>query len=280
MPVVNPALVNPLSPSEGPCAWPIDTSCCPDWDTYTPELQASATAWATDILWPLSGRRFGPCEITVRPCGSTCNFAGGWMTWPVALDGGNAAAAGGWFPFVDQTGVWRNCGCAGVCSCSARCEVFLPGPVAGITEVMIDGIVIPAESYRVDNQELLVRTDGECWPECQDMNLDADPVTGIDTFSVTYSRGTPVPVSGQIAAGILACDFAKTCLTGCKLPGNLSSLSRQGIEVTAIDPTDLLEDGLTGIAQVDTWLRAVNPYKLRERSRLYSPDLNYQRMPG
>lgn len=259
-----------------PCAWTINTNCVADWDTTDPDLQADATAWATQILWALTGRQFGTCDVTVRPCGGGCH-SGGWMTWPVLLDGGNAAAAGGWFPFVDQSGTWRNCGCAAACNCSARCEVWLPGPVAAITSVVVDGVTIDPSAYRVDNGSLLVRQDGACWPDCQDFNLSGTAPDDENTFLVTYQRGTPVPVAGQIAAGLLAGDFIKSCTTGCKLPGNLSSLSRQGVEVSLADPTDELNDGLTGVPQVDQWIRSVNPAKLTSRMKVYSGDLNYPR---
>lgn len=264
------------TPQTAPCDWPLDTGCCAEWAGYDPAVQASATAWATQILWALSGRQFGLCEVTVRPCGSSCRFPGGWMTFPVQADGGNAAAAGGWFPFVDAAGAWRNCGCPGACTCAARCEVLLPGPVSSVTEVFVDGVLVPATSYRVDNGLILVRTDGECWPECQDFD-HSDPAD-VDTFHVTYQRGAAVPLAGRTAAGILACDFAKTCTTGCTLPGNLQSLTRQGIDVQMVDPASVLEGGLTGISQVDLWIRSVNPDALRGRVRMYSPDLVMPRM--
>lgn len=265
------------TPQTAPCAWTIDTGCCEDeWAAYDPAVQANATAWATQILWALTGRQFGLCEITVRPCGSSCRFPGGWMTFPVTGDGGNMAAAGGWVPFVDASGAWRNCGCPGMCSCSARCEVLLPGPVSSVTEVHVDGALVPADAYRVDNNQILVRTDGECWPQCQD--FDHSDLVDVDTFHVVYERGTAVPLAGQIAAGILACDFAKTCTTGCVLPGNLQSLNRQGVDVQMVDPSTILGDGLTGISQVDQWIRAVNPYSLKGRVQTYSPDLAMPRM--
>jgi hypothetical protein len=215
--------------------------------------------------------------VTVRPCGGGCRM-GGYMSWPVTSDGNFGGAGFSWTPFIDQSGQWRNCACPGACSCSARCEVWLPGPVASVSEVVVDGAIVPPGAYRVDNNNMLVRQDGECWPECQDFDLSAvDPDTE-NTFVVTYSRGTAVPVAGQIAAGILACDFAKSCDTGCKLPGNLASLTRQGIEVTVADPTDVLNAGLTGISQVDQWIRAVNPNHLPGRMRVYSPDVNIPRM--
>ena len=262
--------------AEEPCDWPINTNCCPDWDTYTPGLQSDATAWATEVLWALTGRRFGECTVLARPCGGGCHN-GGYMTWPVYLSGNSGAVGATWIPFVDGAGVWRNCACVGACSCAARCEVWLPGPVASITEVVVDGVIVPSTAYRIDNGNILVRQDGECWPECQDFNLSAvDPDTE-NTFVVTYTRGTPVPMAGQIAAGMLACDFAKSCTTGCKLPGNLASLTRQGVEVTMADPTDELNAGLTGVHFVDQWIRAVNPNELGSRSRVASLDVSLPR---
>lgn len=265
------------TPTDGPCApWPVNTDCCAtEWETYTPEQQTDAVTWASYILWAATGRRFGTCPVTVRPCGAGCVHGGGYMTWPVRLGSSNTAAAGPWIPYVDGGGTWRNCACPGSCSCSARCQVLLPGPVSSITEVTVDAVIVDPSGYRVDNLSTLVRTDGECWPTCQDFNVTG-PAEG--TFEVVYERGTAVPLAGQIAAGKLACDYAKSCATGCVLPGNLSSLTRQGTEVTMVDPTEVLQAGLTGIHEVDLFIQSANPYRLRERSRLYSPDISYPRV--
>lgn len=176
-------------------------------------------------------------------------------------------------PWIDN-GVWRNCGCAGPCSCRAACEVPFPGPVASVTEVMVDGIIIPSTSYRMDTYRgtpTLVRTDGLCWPECQDMDADPDEA---GAFTITYQPGELLPSAGQTAAGLLACEFAKACVGGdCVLPQQLASLTRNGVEVTVVDPATLLDNGLTGVANVDLWVRSVNPTGKRQRSRVLSSDL-------
>lgn len=278
-PVINPqaAIPPPPAPSEQACSWGIDTACCPTWDSYAPELQASATAWATNILWRLTGRRFGPCTVTVRPCGSGCAFAGGYMTYPVQTDGGwfGSLTGGGFFPYISN-GTWFNCACVGACSCRAAQEVWLPGPVASVSEVSVEGMVLDPSAYRVDNLNTLVRTDGGEWPRCQDMNLSAP--TDDHTLFVTYQRGTPVPPDGMVAAGMLACAFAKDCASGCGLPGNLSTLTRQGVEITMVDPTEELGAGLTGLPQVDLWIRSVNPAALAQRGTVWSPDVEQPRM--
>lgn len=261
-----------------PCDWPIDTSCCPEWDTFSAEIQANATAWATEILDGLTGRRFSQCAINYRPCGPRCGGSAGYLTWPV----GSPSTTGGgmpWMiPYVDS-GLWRNCACEGGCSCRARCEVPFPGAVAAVTEVRIDGLVLDPDAYRLDyfrGMPVLVRIDGDCWPLCQDVALD---VTEEGSFVIVYQPGEALPLAGQIAAGEMACEFAKACLgQDCALPQQLASLSRNGVEVQVVDPTSLLENGLTGLANVDLWIRSVNPLRKAQRSRVYSSDINGPRV--
>lgn len=268
MPGINPLDAPAVVPSgsSAPCGWTIDTTCIPGWDTATADQRDRATSWSTYILWALTGRRFGACEVTVRPCGQGCKFYGGWMTYPVTADGIGTV----WAPFI-QDGVWFNCGCRGGCRCKPRCSVWLPGPVAGIVSVTVDGVLIDPSMYRVDNRSHLVGVNGQCWPDCQNLDLDS-PDEG--TFEVTYLRGTPLPVAGQIAAGKLAGQFIAACQAAdCELPQNVQSIVRQGVSIEMIDPTDVLTNGLTGIAEVDLFIRAVNPRGLQRRPRVFSNDL-------
>jgi hypothetical protein len=273
MPVIEPLIGPPGSVPPGPCDWPIDVSCCPEWETFSATVRGNATAWATQILDSLTGRRFAQCQVNYRPCGPKCGVWSGYLTWPV-----NAASVSGsgmpWMiPWIDN-GIWRNCGCTGGCSCRARCEVPFPGPVALIAEVMIDGVILDPSAYRLDSYRglpVLVRTDGECWPECQDMEAGPDEV---GAFTITYQPGELLPLAGQIAAGQLACEFAKNCVgQDCALPQQLASMSRNGIEVQVLDPATFLENGLTGIANVDLWVRSVNPFRRVRTSKVYSPDV-------
>lgn len=256
------------------CEWPIDTTCCPDWATYPAAVQADATSWATEILNSLTGHRFAQCPVNYRPCGPRCMNGIGYLAFPVGAPQSGGGGLPWMTPYIDS-GVWRNCGCAGGCSCRASHEVPFPGPVAAVTEVMIDGVVLAATNYRLDSYRgtpVLVRTDGEPWPECQDMDADADE---LGAFTITYQPGEVLPAAGRIAAGLLACEFAKACQgADCVLPQQLSSLSRNGVEVTVVDPATLLDNGLTGIANVDLWVRSVNPHRRMQRSRVRTPDLS------
>jgi hypothetical protein len=234
-------------------------------------LQAQATAWATQILDALTGRRFAQCPVNYRPCGPKCQGTFGYLTWPVGSPS-NGAGVPWMVPFIDS-GIWRNCVCPGACSCRARCEVPFPGPVAAVTEVKVDGLTLDPSAYRLDMYRgvpVLVRTDGLCWPECQDTELGPDD---LGSFTIVYQPGEPLPLAGRTAAGMLACEFLKACQgQACALPQQLQSLTRNGVQVEIVDPASLLENGLTGVAMVDLWIRAVNPLRKAQRSRVYSSD--------
>jgi hypothetical protein len=274
-PVIGPSpVVVPGGPTPpGPCDWPVNLTCCPGWADYSLAVQTNAMAWAVQILDSLTGRRFAQCARSWRPCGPKCGGPAGYLSFPVNSGSTTSAGMPWMVPWIDN-GVWRNCGCNGGCTCRARCEVPFPTPVAQVVEVTIDGLILDPTAYRLDLYRgipVLVRTDGECWPECQDMDAEADEE---GSFVIVYQPGELVPLAGQIAAGLLACEFAKLCVgADCALPQQLASLSRNGVEVQVVDPASLLENGLTGIAQVDLWIRSVNPHQRPSRTRVLSPDV-------
>lgn len=249
-----------------PCNWNVDTSCCDDWDSYSTELQTAAAEYGAFTVWAATGRRFGLCELTVRPCGRSCTNQGVY---------GYFWSEGTWLPYIFN-GVWRNCWCGcgggfGCCTCEPSCQVWLDGPVASIpvTGISQDGAIVPVDSWRVDNGQWLVRTDGDCWPTCQDYDVDS----GDNTFFVTYFRGIPVPSVLARAAGELACEWAKSCLgQACRLPQRVQSITRQGVSITMVDIDDLLRRGLTGVQTVDTVIAAFNPYGIKSSMKIASPD--------
>lgn len=266
----------------GPCEpWPTEL-CCDIPDGVDEEDVARWTAVASQILWALSGRRWGPCPVTVRPCRRSCvdtdffSFQTGTGTGP-------------WIPYIGTDGIWRNasvCGCKSDCSCSELCEVYLPGPVYDVVSVNVDGVDLVAPDpengvdgdFRVDAPGRLVRTDGECWPSCQDM---AAPPGADGTFTVTYRWGLPLDEAAIAAVSELVCHYLRGCAPGscgCKVNRNLTRVVRQGMEMEMPDPTLMYSEGRTGLPLVDLWLVAVNPYRLTSPSRAYSPDYRRPRV--
>lgn len=259
------------SVSGGPCSdWPINWSMC-DLTSVNPAVTGAAVTAATEILYALSGRRFGLCQLTVRPCRSDCmGDVWGYGTW----------GAGAWWQWgtwprpLFYQGTWYNitCGqCRGSCSCQYVSEVLLPSPVNAVTQVKIDGTVLNPGSYRVDDWRRLVRTDGSIWPICQDLSK-ADTETG--TWSVTVQFGEDVPELGQLALGELACQLAKLLSDDetCSLPKPVQSLTRQGVQMNFLDPNQIFADGRIGLYLCDLFLTTENPYRLPMRSRAYDVD--------
>lgn len=257
----------------GPCSWNIQFNpCCECWDGLDPGSQQRALNYATTVLWAATGKQFGTCPQTVRPCGRYCGTNNMGLWW-------NDGLFGPYLPYI-LNGQWRNCWCgcgdgAGCCSCEPSQQVYLPGPVTGVTSVIQDGFLVDPSAYRVDDAKWLVRTDGGAWPECQNFNVDAGlGLFNDNTLVVTYSRGEAPPAALLDAAATLACEFAKACANqACRLPGRLSTVARQGVQLTFQNIDFLIENQFTGIPEVDQIIRAYNPYGLARPMRIYSPDL-------
>lgn len=253
----------------------LDDLCCDDIykdgalrDGISQEKVDEMIEVATYLVWAASGRRFGVCETKVRPCRDDSCSGFSWPTYDQSFHPGGFLPA---YPVLTADG-WTNCGspCCDGC-CDVNCEMRFPrGPVVEVTEIKVDGEVFPDHKYRVDNFDMLVRTDGQCWPTCQSMDLH-DTEEG--TFSITYRYGRPVPPGGKMAVAALACELIKDChRMECQLPRRLRTISRQGVTAQFLDPMEFFDQGLFGMTSVDLWIRAVNPNRLQRRSRVYRPD--------
>lgn len=248
------------------CAWTIpDPLCCQCWDSADPRMKEQAIRWATTVMHARTGRQFGPCEITVRPCMKTaCNGLGSWTGawWNGSL----------WTPYIFN-GTWFNCFCGDICCCEPRCQVQLAGPVVSITQVRIGGVVVDPATYRVDDLQWLVREGGECWPSCPNMD---NPSGGTDVWEVTYLRGRTVPQDVLDAAALLACEYVKFCQgdSSCRLSSRVTALVRQDVSMQFVSPDSLLSMGLTGISTVDDIIVSYNPAGLKYPPRVFSSATN------
>lgn len=253
-----------------PCSWEVvvPSEVCPDWDTYSQATKDSALWLASTYLWAATGRRYGSCPVTVRPSQSQ---RGEVLYQAFAVSPGTEGLGVPGGPFLFG-GRWFNSGCATACCGNSACAVVLRGPVTDVEEVLIDGELIAPSAYRVDVSRgawLLVRTDGECWPVCQDFTANEGEE---GAFSVTYGFGSPVPEALAIATAMLACQYGKFLTGGvCQLPAQMTRLTRQGVELE-VSPPDPAE-GQTGIREVDQVVQALNPSKRQSRPLLFSPDL-------
>lgn len=215
--------------------WDDVVVCCPEASSVTDEdLQNQFIDYASEVLSRLSGNRFGLCEITRRPC------------------------------------VECHCYCS-PCLCGPVERVDLGySPVAEVTEVMIDGVVLDPSAYRVDDWRWLTRIDGLHWPRCQTLNSADDEV---GAFTVTWTYGTPVPTGGIFSAQKLVCELVKSCNNdaSCQLPSRATNIQREGVTIGVILPPkiELINLGMTGVDEIDLWLTSLR--SARPRSMFTDP---------
>lgn len=253
------------------CPWVVeDPLCCDCWNAANPARKAQAITWATSVMYARTGRQFGVCPITVRPCGyQNCgNGLGNFWGW-----GWQGST---WTPYL-WNGQWFNCICPGVCCCDPDQQVRLDGPVQSIISVTISGVVLDPAAYRVDNYQWLVRQDGGRWPQCPNMD---NPAGGENVFEVTYAKGRAVPEDVLQATAILACEYEKRCAgdSSCRLSSRIVSMTRQGADFQFVAPEDMLRLGLTGINEVDEVIANYNPHGLKAPLRVFAPELRWPRM--
>lgn len=78
------------------------------------------------------------------------------------------------------------------------------------------------------------------------------------TVRVHYRTKPNLPPGAARATLRLAREYVKAVTGGaCKLPERITSVTRQGVTWTILDPQDFLEKGLLGIGPVDAWIAAV-----------------------
>ena len=228
----------------------VDKLCCPDAEpidcvtglpvpaTYTWTDQQLIDA-ASGILFRQTCHLFpGHCQVTIRPC--------------------------------------AYCACdRKKCHCGRYVYVDLQDryPVVSVDEVLIDGVVVDPTTYRVDDFHRLVRTNGDCWPRCNDLSL---PDTEPRTFSVTYTAGRRPPIELQMAAAELACELKQACGgLDCRLPRNVTHVSRQGITMDIAAIEDAVNGSVSGLAAVDIAVRRYNC--ARVKGRVWHPSLRQSR---
>lgn len=216
---------------------------------------------ATEWLQSRTKGRFKGLHIaTLRPC-CACHASvqawsqmWAWVAWGAHGD-------------VSHVDDWPT-----TCSCHILPEVRLPGSMpndpAAVLAVTIDGVSFT--DWRLDPGRLLVRTDGERWPCCQDMTLDA---TETNTFAVTCVLGDATFEVARLAAIDLASEFYlyQSDPSQCRIPTKVTTVTRQGSTYQTVNTATFGADGTLGLRLVDIFLAEFG--KARKTMRMRSPDV-------
>jgi hypothetical protein len=270
------------APTEGPCApWCTEADvrlCGLDSDEYPTEVVDFGIALASRVMWAASGRRYGLCQTTVRPC-HPGNHQFGFHPYSGS-------------PHIDaniEIHYWQN---GTLCGCSLP-ELWLPGPIAGVEEIMYDGVVLPSSSYAVKtvgrgSRKVVVRLDTDAggnpvhWWRGND--LTRDPTTDItpalpDEFApawqVTYWKGRAIPPEAVGVTAMLAEQFTKArCGGKCdeRITAAVTRVARRGTTVNYEQKEAKEIVTAVGNPLAELWLKTVNPYGRTRRSRVIRAD--------
>jgi hypothetical protein len=137
---------------------------------------------------------------------------------------------------------------------------LLNTPVRSVSEVRYMGRVLDPSEYSLRNNSYLVRHQSLPWV--------LDPMNEIE---ITYSYGTPPPAAGKRAAIRLANELILSDMGSgnCALPERISSVSKQGVSYTIMDPQEFISNGKVGIYEIDLFLASVNPTKAKKRPKVF-----------
>lgn len=76
-----------------------------------------------------------------------------------------------------------------------------------------------------------------------------------DNVRVTYAIRSNLPPGTSAMVGWLACEYGKAAAgKPCSLPERVTSITRQGVSWTVLDPQEFLAGGFMGMGRVDQWL--------------------------
>lgn len=253
-------------------AWctPLDVAKCGpcSGSSFDTDVLDDAIQTASDILFFLSGKQFtGVCPDVVRPMRDNS----GWYYSGILPIGQIEVNLGSYnrssfYRTRDYIYDRRN----------VPSEVLLPAyPVNAITQVLVDGQVVPPSAYRIADDRWLMRVDGSSWPCSQDL---AQPTTALGTFQVSYTYGVPIPPAGVRAAAAYACQVVQACSTDgsdCTLPPRTRQVVRQGVTMTTNTSDDFIDNGKTGVPAADAFIKAVNPKGYSSRAAVFSPDVDW-----
>jgi uncharacterized protein DUF4082 len=213
---------------------------------------------ASEILYYLSGRRWIGLGCTET---ATLRSVDGNGTWPYHPSWGSCPC----WSYGTWEGLWLYPPGVNVRlgHYQGPVAIQLPmSPIGTVTEVLEDGVLLSAATYRVSRSGWVTRIDGRSWNTC------------MDTTTITYTFGEPPPEGGVRSAVDLAVErLAWRLGEECAWPRTVTSVTRQGLSMEIANPLDFISDGRTGLPGVDMWLAAVNPTARAQRGRVWSPDI-------
>jgi len=203
---------------------------------------------STEVMWELLAYpALGECPRTIHPCRTNLGYAPSKAVREATLR-------------------WGTCAC---CGCDA---VVLAGPIADITEVIVDGVVLDPSEYELHDNWHLVRVDGT-WP------MGGGPASE-QRFVITYAIGAPVPTLVRDAVIELANQLwlVRCGSADSRLPRAATGASSQGVSYSFSrrEEVDRVKTAGSELPTVRKAVSTYNPTGASLRTLVYSPDQDFK----
>lgn len=211
------------------------------------ERADEAIGAASHILWALSGRKYSGTRSTVE-----------------YYDARQGLGLNPHLGSVQQQAISQTYPSDYVClDCGFPHKMRLRHtPVQRVLSVEVNGTLLTPQQYALIDRSSLGFPFGRlgCAASC---------------VRISYIWGVNPPAGGRAACVRMAEQFllAWNNDDDCRFPARVTNVTRQGVSWTILDPQDFLNDGRTGLYEVDLFLKAVNPDKARRPARVFSPDI-------
>ena len=145
-------------------------------------------------------------------------------------------------------------------------RLYLRGtPAHEVFSVHYGETLLDPSEYILFNKRFLKLSNGAIWNYACDQR-------GI---TVDYSYGMLPPQAGILAATTLANELLILMGEGsdmnqCRIPERVTSVSREGISFDMVNPMEFMDEGKTGIWEIDLFIRTANPSRAKKQPRLLS----------
>jgi hypothetical protein len=199
----------------------------------------SAVQFACFILYKLSGEKYNGTQTVTEVYSSDINMSN--LTAP-------AVVGGAMYNFPRST-------------TEGHRELRLRhSPVRSIQSIKFLGQTLDPSEYSLRNSSYLVRKNSLPWI-----------LSPTNELEITYTYGTPPPAAGRRAAIRLANELIlwDRGSGACALPERISSVSKQGVSYTIMDPQEFISNGKVGIYEIDLFLASANPTKAKKRPKVF-----------
>lgn len=142
-----------------------------------------------------------------------------------------------------------------------RVVVLNGRPVHSVDHVYIEGTTDPLPFTLESRYRLRMATPFRYSYAC----------SGTPRIEVQYTYGAEPPPGVLRGIELYASEITKAMEgdSTCRLPQRVTNIARQGMSMTLLDPGEYLDEGKTGIPEVDSMLRLFNPSGARRPARVY-----------